>query len=232
MTEINLVSQPTVQLVDWMGEDDTAIVQAAQVSVVGGNEGDGAKDPVRFINYLMKWRHGSPFESIVLKFYVKAPIFVVREFMRHRMASYNEVSGRYKKLEPNFYVYPTDRPLVNEGNGAVPKLVAGDGYQEWLVLNELTKVYEAAWDSYETMIYEGIANEVARAVLPVGIMSEFYVTMNLRGLMNFLSLRTSDSGLSNPQREIEDVAKEMEFYFSVRYPAAYAAFNNNGRIAP
>lgn len=232
MTEINLVSQPTVQLVDWMGEDDTAIVQAAQVSVVGGNEGDGAKDPVRFINYLMKWRHGSPFESIVLKFYVKAPIFVVREFMRHRMASYNEVSGRYKKLEPDFYVYPTGRPVVNEGSGAVPKLVAGDMYQELLVHDSLQEIYEQAWSSYETLIDAGIANEVARAVLPVGIMSEFYVTMNLRGLMNFLSLRTSDSGLSNPQREIEDVAKAMEVYFAERYPAAYAAFNNNGRIAP
>lgn len=231
MTEIKFVDHMTVRLVDHMG-DDASVVRAAQVSVVGENAGDGAKDPYRFISYLMRWRHGSPFEAGVMQFYVQAPIYVVREFMRHRMASYNEVSGRYKKLDPVFFVYPEGRPLVNEGNGAVPKLVAGDGYQEWLLSQELQHVYEHAWASYELMLADGIATEVARAVLPVGIMSEFYVTMNLRGLMNFLSLRTSDSGLSNPQLEIERVAKQMEALFAEHYPNVYATFNDNGRIAP
>jgi len=96
----------------------------------------------------------------------------------------------------------------------------------------LERVYNVAWANYESMTDQGIANEVARAVLPVGIMSEFYVTMNLRGLMNFLSLRTSDSGLSNPQLEIEQVAKQMEALFAEHYPNVYATFNDNGRIAP
>lgn len=231
MTEIKLVDHTTVKLVDHMG-DDASVVRAAQVSVVGENAGDGAKDPYRFISYLMRWRHGSPFEAGVMQFYVHAPIYVVREFMRHRMASYNEVSGRYKKLDPVFFVYPEGRPVVNEGNGAVPKLVRGDERQELLVRRVLELSYEESWYQYERMIEEGIANEVARAVLPVGIMSEFYVTLNLRGLMNFLSLRTSDSGLSNPQLEIEQVAKQMEVLFAEHYPNVYATFNDNGRIAP
>lgn len=231
MTEIKLVDHTTIKLVDHMG-DDASVVRAAQVSVVGENAGDGAKDPYRFISYLMRWRHGSPFEAGVMQFYVHAPIYVVREFMRHRMASYNEVSGRYKKLDPVFFVYPEGRPLVNAGNGAVPKLVAGEPGLDEYVENHLRESYAEAWDHYERMINSGVANEVARAVLPVGIMSEFYVTMNLRGLMNFLSLRTSDSGLSNPQLEIEQVAKQMEALFAEHYPNVYATFNDNGRIAP
>lgn len=211
---------------------DASVIRAAQVSVVGANNGEGAKDPYRFINYLMRSRHGSPFEAGVLQFYVEAPIYVAREFMRHRIASYNEVSGRYKKLSPRFFVYPEGRGTVNDGTGAKPNLVAGTSEQNDLATMALEYVYSEAWETYEAMLEKGIATEVARAVLPVGQMTEFYVTMNLRSLMNFINLRTSDTGASNPQAEIEMVAKKMEDEFARAFPVVYATFVDNGRVAP
>jgi len=231
MTEITMVDNVTVELIDCMGADDS-VIRAAQVSVIGRNDGDGAKDPHRFINYLMRDRHGSPFEAGTMQFYVEAPIYVAREFMRHRMASYNEVSGRYKKLAPRFFVYPEGRGVVNEGSGAVPKLVPGSPAQHDLVARALERVYKQSWANYESLTDQGIATEVARAVLPVGLMTEFYVTMNLRSLMNFINLRTSDTGASRPQAEIEMVAKKIEEAFAREFPVVYATFNDNGRVAP
>jgi len=231
MTEITFVDDVTVELIDYMGGDDS-VIRAAQVSVIGRNDGDEAKDPYRFINYLMRSRHGSPFEAGAMQFYVEAPIYVAREFMRHRMASYNEVSGRYKKLAPRFFMYPEGRGVVNEGNGAVPKMVPGSLGQDKLVRRALEDVYRTSWAHYESMTDQGIATEVARAVLPVGLMTEFYVTMNLRSLMNFINLRTSDTGASRPQAEIEMVAKKIEDAFARAFPVVYATFNDNGRVAP
>lgn len=232
MTELRFVNNMTVELVRSMG-DDKSIIQAAQVSVVGGNDGEGAKDPERFLSYLMRWRHGSPFESTAMTFRIQVPIAIAREWMRHRIGwSYNEVSGRYKVLEPVFYVPDHDRPLVNVGTSAKPELAAGDGTQEAVMLVNLNSTYGYAWSAYESMIHAGIANEVARFALPVGTMTEFYATCNARSLMAFLALRTSDAGMSHPQYEIEEAAHMLEKEFANLFPATYAAFVKHGRVAP
>jgi thymidylate synthase (FAD) len=183
----------------------------------------------------MRDRHGSPFEHNAFTFYVEAPIFVFREFMRHRIASYNEESGRYKELEPMFYVPDMERKLIQKGKPGAYEFELGD-------LGHLTTVYRStyrankrAYEEYQKMLDAGIAREVARGVLPVNIYSSMYVTMNARSLMNFLSLRTMREGThfpSFPQREIEMVAEMMESLWAEKMPITYETFNKNGRVTP
>jgi thymidylate synthase (FAD) len=166
---------------------------------------------------------------------VQAPIFVFREFMRHRIASYNEESGRYRELRPVFYVPSAERKLIQEGKPGAYRFVDGTPEQSALVEAETTRVCTEAYAAYQRMLEAGIAREVARIVLPVTIYSSMYVTMNARSLMNFLSLRTKreDSTFpSFPQREIEMVAEKMEAFWRGLMPLTAQAFDSNGRVSP
>ena len=222
--------------------DDSDVLFAARVSTQGEKtldkaaSGEGATDRDRgLINYLMRDRHGSPFEHNSMTFYVQAPIFVFREFMRHRIASYNEESGRYRELRPVFYVPGPERNLVQEGKPGAYVFVPGTPEQTELAQTEIKASCTAAYASYQRMLDAGIAREVARAVLPVTIYSSMYVTMNARSLMNFLSLRTKREDThfkSFPQREIEMVAEKMEDFWADLMPLTYQAFNKNGRVSP
>lgn len=205
---------------------------AARVST--GAEADESRDK-GLINYLMRDRHGSPFEHNAFTFYIEAPIFVFREFMRHRMASYNEESGRYKELSPVFYIPNGDRKLVQIGKPGAYTFEDGDSAQHALVEGGIAEGCSIAYGKYTEMLEAGVAREVARMVLPVNIYSSMYVTMNARSLMNFLSLRTTREGThfpSFPQREIEMVAEKMECFFAEKMPITYETFNKNGRVAP
>lgn len=226
-------SDVTVELVDSMGHD-YSVARAARVSTGGSMEIDLEKDKA-LINYLMRDRHGSPFEHNAFTFYIEAPIFVFREFMRHRIASYNEESGRYKKLEPVFYVPDENRKLVQVGKPGAYTFEPGTEDQTFRATAAITYASLDSYRRYEEMLAEGIAREVARMVLPVNIYSSMFVTINARSLMNFLSLRTihPDSKVpSFPQREIEMVAEQMETYFMENMPATHEAFCRNGRVAP
>lgn len=233
MTDITFRSDVTVELIQHMGTDES-VVRAARVSTGTFDGWDSAKDP-GLINYLMRDRHGSPFEHNAFTFYVEAPIFVFREFMRHRIASYNEESGRYKELSPVFYVPGPDRKLKQIGKPGAYTFVDGDYSQKVQVPAEMMRICDEAYSSYSRMLKIGIAREVARAVLPVSIYSSMYVTMNARSMMNFLSLRTTREGThfpSFPQREIEMVAEKMEEIFAEKMPITYETFNKNGRVSP
>ncbi|MCY0946797.1 FAD-dependent thymidylate synthase [Streptomyces antarcticus] len=227
----------TVQLVDH-NLSDQAVVRAARVSTVGQTHqspDEAADRETGLINYLMRERHGSPFEHGSLTLYVEAPIFVFREWQRHRIASYNEESARYRELRPAFYLPTVGRNLVQVGKPGSYRFEPGTAEQFSTVDTELVTAYETAYRSYERMLSAGIAREVARAALPVGIYSSMYVTMNPRGLMNFLSLRThrEDAAfVSHPQREIEVCADKAEAIFASLMPATHAAFEANGRVAP
>lgn len=234
----------TVELVRAQASD-TDVLYSARVSTVGEQtlETDAAasestelaKRDLGLINYLMRDRHGTPFEHNSMTFYVSAPIFVFREFQRHRMASYNEESGRYRQLRPVFYVPNRERMLVQEGRPGKYEFFPGTPEQHELVENEIRDSSTRAYESYQRMLAAGVAREVARSVLPVNIYSSMYVTMNARSLMNFLSLRTKreDSAFpSFPQREIEMVAEKMEAFWRELMPATAAAFDKNGRVAP
>jgi thymidylate synthase (FAD) len=231
MTEIKFRSDMTVELIDSMGTDKS-VVRAARVS--SGSASDDSDGDAGLINYLMRDRHGSPFEHNAFTFRIEAPIFVFREFMRHRIASYNEESGRYKQLEPVFYIPAEDRPLVQIGKPGAYTFEEGTAEQSALVKEALLANSEDAYEIYEKMLEEGVAREVARMALPVNIYSSMYVTMNARSLMNFLSLRSLEQGTypSFPQEEIAWVANGMESWFAERMPITYKAFVNNGRVAP
>lgn len=239
--QIEFRSDVTVELVR-SSAHDSDVLFAARVSTQGEQTLAAAQDAELdasrskgLINYLMRDRHGSPFEHNSMTFYVQAPIFVFREFMRHRIASYNEESGRYRELRPVFYVPGPERNLVQIGKTGAYEFVPGTPEQTALVDAEVRSVCEAAFASYQRMLEAGVAREVARIVLPLSIYSSMYVTMNARALMNFLSLRTKrpDSHFpSFPQREIEMVAEKMEQHFEQLMPFTHAAFNENGRVAP
>jgi len=227
-----LLEEVQVKLIDSMASD-LAVTRSAQVSVKGENKPD--TDTPRLINYLLSARHGSPFEHCTFTWYVKGPIFTFREFMRHRIASYNEWSGRYSELLPEFYLPNELRNLVNIGSSARPEFAPGSPEQYALMVEAVLDAYETAWESYQKMLGAGIANEVARIVLPVGIMSQMYVTMNARALMNFLSLRIDhpESAVrSRPQIEIQMVAEKMEEDFKELMPHTWKAWHDNGRVAP
>ena len=232
---INLTSSMDVELVQSVGSDAN-IAAAARVSTGLDLSQYSEKENAGLINYLVKHRHGSPFEHNSMTFRISAPIFVFREFHRHRVGwSYNEVSARYKKLEPRFYIYPGERPLVQEGSSAHPKLVHGDQSLVLSTNGTLYTAYKDAWDMYELLLRDGVANEVARAVLPVGVYSEMYATCNARSLMAFLSLRVDDASSkfeTKPQWEIEQVALGMEDHFQKLFPATWEAFQKNGRVSP
>ncbi|MFJ9544438.1 FAD-dependent thymidylate synthase [Streptomyces sp. NPDC101225] len=234
-----LRSDVTVELVK-SSASDADVLFAARVSTLGEQSLEELqKDPERskgLINYLMRDRHGSPFEHNSMTFFISAPIFVFREFMRHRVGwSYNEESGRYRELESVFYVPGESRKLVQEGRPGKYVFVEGTPAQRAAVTGVLTESYEQAYTAYQKLLAEGVAREVARAVLPVGLFSSMYATCNARSLMHFLGLRTQHELAkvpSFPQREIEMVGEKMEAEWARLMPLTYAAFNANGRVAP
>jgi thymidylate synthase (FAD) len=235
---INFRDDVTVELVK-ANASDSDVVWAARVSTAGENSLDDVDaDPTRsagVINYLARERHGSPFEHTSMTFFISAPIFVFREFMRHRIASYNEESGRYRELRPNFYIPSKERKLVQIGKAGSYTFIDGSDEQYVITVNAIKESCILAYENYKKMLDAGVAREVARAVLPVGLYSTMYVTMNARALMNFLSLRTSHEGShfpSYPQREIEMVAEKMEQYFATLMPITHEAFQKSGRVAP
>lgn len=265
MNEITLTSDITVRLIQSMGGDH-AIVAAAKVSTCGEDAlkfADPAlvTDNTGLINYLMKQCHGSPFECSAMTFFVHAPIFVWREWHRHRIGfSYNEESARYRPLSPTFWVPRRDRKMIPiEGwKPGRPKFrtmdeaareMAGMG-NEYLYPNGPSdfadawygreierdrKSYQLAYDMYQESISDGIALEVARCKLPVGIYSSCWVTCNPRSLMNLISLRTHEPEaffVSYPQAEIEEAVRVCESFLEKGWPITYAAFVKHGRHAP
>lgn len=238
MSEAIFRSDMSVDLVKHSASD-ADVIWAARVSTAGEQSLDEiSKDPAKsagLINYLARERHGSPFEHTSMTFFISAPIFVFREFMRHRIASYNEESGRYRELQPVFYIPAPERKLVQIGKTGSYEFIDGTQEQYNITVSSMKESYVFAYEKYQKMLEAGVAREVARAVLPVGLYSSMYVTMNARALMNFLSLRTSREGShfpSYPQREIEMVAEKMEEVFARLMPLTHGAFEKSGRIAP
>lgn len=238
MTEIQFTSDLGVQLINSTGSDNL-FAAAARVSTQGEASLNSLEvDPSEvkgLINFLMKNRHSSPFEHGQMTFLVHAPIFVFRELMRHRIASYNEESGRYKELAPVFYIPPKHRPLVQVGKAGAYEFVDGDKDQHNHVTSQIRWVSRESYESYQELLEAGVAREVARMVLPLNIMSSAYVTMNPRALMNFLSLRTKSEDStypSFPQWEIQQVADRFEALYAEQYPITHAAFRQNGGVAP
>lgn len=239
MTEIIVKSDVDVQLVDYMGSD-SHIVMTARVSTLGDTldrtiSPDPAKD-AGLINFLMRDRHGTPFEHNSLTFRITAPMFVFYEFHRHRVGwSYNEESARYRELEPVFYVPRNTRALQQVGRPGAYEFKEGSYSQKRLVEGTHVRAAIAAWGEYQYMLSNGIAREVARNVLPVSIFKTMYATCNLRSLFSFLSLRWAhpDSQVPTfPLDEIQMVAEKLDALARPYFPLAFASFDKNGRVSP
>lgn len=237
MTDIDCRSDMTVELCDSMGSDES-ILRAMLASTARAHEVDDYDEDQKFgkINFLMKNLHGTPFEHAAMTFYMEMPIFVFREFHRHRVGwSYNETSARYVELSPVFYVPALDRNLVQQGKPGHYQFVPGTPEQHDRMRLWMIESCGESYACYQAMLAEGIAKEVARMVLPVSIYSAQYATCNPRSLMAFLALRTNRSDAmfpSKPMREIEMVAEDMEAAFAKKFPLTYRAFCENGRVAP
>lgn len=219
------------------------VVAAARVSTSGEDalryaDPAEAEESAGLIRYLMKMRHGSTFEHGSLTFFVHAPIFVWREWHRHRLQSFNEESARWKRLEPVFYIPPRDRPMMRaEGwkPGRPKFLRCEDGRLYEALVSRLRHVYQAAYEAYEVNLAAGFDPGLARACLPVGIYSSCWVTVNPRSLMAFLSLRThvlEARYVSYPLYEIEEAAWACEAIFRRGWPLTHRAWNEAGRVAP
>lgn len=240
MSDITFTNQLTTRLVNHAASDE-GVVAAARVSTIGIKSTEylstDAEESSGLINFLMKNRHGTPFEHNMFTFFVQAPIAVFREWHRHRIGwSYNEESGRYKQLEPMFYVPSRERPLKQVGKpGHYEFVPLGDEMAYERMVATLQISCKDSYHRYEILLNEGIAKEVARGVLPVYIYSSMYATCNARSLMSFLSLRTKDDRStfkSFPMWEIEQVALQAESHFADLMPITYKAFIDNGRVAP
>lgn len=215
-----------VELIDNKAHD-IDVVNAARVSF-GRTSKSMAESDEKLIGFLMKNRHGTPFEHNYMKFQVRAPIFVFREWHRHRIGvSINEVSGRYKELETVFYL-PTGRVRTQTGKPGHYKFETASADKEREALGMMIGVYDRAKAAYRELLELGVAKEIARCVLPVATYSEMHWTCNARSLMSFLSLRNS----KHAQREIREYAEQMEKMFSKVMPITHKAFVDCGRVAP
>jgi thymidylate synthase (FAD) len=234
-TTIQLTSEITVDLIDSMGNDGR-IVQAARVST----QGVGASDEESYglIRYLMMNRHGTPFEHGSLTIRVHAPIKVWREWHRHRVGwSYNEESGRYKQLDPIFYIPPRERLMIRpEGfKSARPAFDLANDVEYREVCSALRCGYQASYREYERMLALQVDRGLARDVLGVGIYSACFCTANPRSIMHFLELRTDHPEAKRPSRplyEIAVAANKLETVFASIWPLTYKAWNEAGRSAP
>lgn len=223
-TAVEVTSEVKATLIDSMG-DDESVVHAARVSIVGARAETESGERTGLLNFLMKNRHASPFEHVTATFMLDIPLFVAREVQRHRTFSYNEVSGRYSILEPKFYTPPIDRPLQQVGKPGAYSFTEGTHNQQSNVQIVLKHAYMYSWDRYQELLNYGIAKEVARDVLPVGIFTAFYMTGNLRNWLSYLSLRTAPDALF----EIQEVSRQIEKELWKIAPTCMRVWDSNGR---
>jgi thymidylate synthase (FAD) len=207
--------------------DDLSVVNGARVSFARRKTEMDSSDE-GLIRFLMRDRHGSPFEHNAFRFHVRCPIFVAREWFRHRIGSFNEFSMRYAKATDDFYVPEAADVRSQVGKpGAYSFEPVSDELAE-RAREELQAVYEQAFEAYERLVEAGVARELARAVMPVGAYTQFYWTVNARALMNFVSLRNSEFA----QLEIRRYAEAVEAFFGEQMPVTHAAFVANERLSP
>lgn len=219
MSKVELISyiQPVNKTEDWTL--DKEIVRAARVSYANDSTVTSEEKDSKLIKYLMVNKHTSPFESVVFTFHVQCPIFIARQFMRHRTFSYNEVSARYTELPEDFFV-PESLPVQAKGNKQMSDASSVD--YEWILLLDLKDHNEASYRLYKDLLEAGVSREYARTVLPVSIMTRFYCTVDLHNLFHFLRLRLH----AHAQKEIREVAESMLALIEPLAPLSVAAFKD------
>jgi thymidylate synthase (FAD) len=223
---IQVLDHGFVRLDDAMASD-LSVVNSARVSF-GRRKTEMDESDEGLIRFLMRDHHGTPFEHNAFRFHIRAPIFVAREWFRHRVGSFNEFSMRYAKATDDFYVPEPDDVRTQVGKPGAYSFEPVDPELAEQTRDELRAVYEQAYATYERLVEAGVARELARAVMPVGAYTEFYWTVNARALMNFVALRAHETA----QREIRRYAEAVETFFAEKMPVTHAAFVANDRVAP
>lgn len=223
--EFTVLDKGFVRLVDYYGSDQR-IVQSARVSYGAGTK--TVSQDAALIDYLLRHQHTSPFEQVVFTFHLKMPIFVARQWVRHRMGRMNEVSGRYSIMKDEFYV-PEDSCIANQSsdNKQGRNLEPLPKEQAEKVRTEFIAGQEAAYKTYAGMVESGLAREIARINLPLALYTEFYWQMDLHNLFHFLKLRLD----SHAQYEIRKYAEVILDMVRKVCPMATASFENNMNAA-
>ena len=220
--KIDVLDKGFIRLVDFMGGDNR-VVSSARVSF--GAVSKGEEQDKRLIKYLLEHAHHTPFEHCYFQFHICCPIFVARQWMRHRWGSYNEVSARYTQVKDEFYI-------PSQFRGQDTKNKQGSVPTSSLDQETLIKLYEdsveASYAAYNKLIEAGVAREMARGVLPVCQYTQFYWSVNARSLLNFLSLRTD----KHAQWEIRVYADAIAKTFQEKMPWSWEAFEELSRKLP
>lgn len=219
--EFPLLDKGFIRLVDYLGSDQR-IVQSARVSY-----GDGTKSYRQdqgLINYLLRNDHTSPFEQVVFTFHIKAPIFVARQWVRHRTARMNEISGRYSVMQDECYI-PDDEHIAKqaEDNKQGREKTPVDSDEARMVREKLQESYDKAFEVYNELLDKGIAREISRINLPLSMYTEFYWQIDLHNLFHFLALRLD----SHAQYEIRVYAEKMLEIVRAVCPMATQAFEKH-----
>lgn len=212
-----LLDHGYLQLVDNMGTD-LSIVRSARVSY----DGKGKSTDEGLINYLMKNGHNTPFESCVVTFEIKAPIFVVRQWHRHRTQSYNEISARYTELPAEFYVPELDQITTQSKDNKQMRTDQQHEAAEY-ISTIILRSNERSFENYQRMINGGCPRELARSVLPVGTYTKFFATANLHNWFKFIGERSDP----HAQHEIRVYSDAILETLESLYPIATKAFKDN-----
>lgn len=218
--EFQCLDKGFVRLVDVMGNDDS-IVQAARVSYGSGTK--KVHEDRGLIRYLMRHQHTTPFEMVEFKFHVKLPIFVARQWIRHRTANVNEYSGRYSEMKDEFYI-PEEQYLRKQSvtNKQGRSDEGFDSHEASEILTSFQNHADTSYAHYEALLAKGVAREIARIVLPVSNYTEWYWKVDLHNLFHFLRLRLD----SHAQYEIRVYAEAMAQIVQSIVPVAYEAFED------
>jgi len=222
----NVLDHGWVELHSVMGNDLT-IVNAARQSF-GQTSTDMGEKEKGLINFLMRERHGTPFEMVVFTFNIKLPIFVMREWVRHRIASINEYSGRYSKMIEDYYIPKDSKIRSQTGKPGAYRFEPVGTFKAKAVQKFMAAVSSVCWNSYEILLKMGIAKEVARMILPVNFYTQITWTINLRSLLNFINLRSADTAMW----EIQEYSRAVEWIIHQQIPVTYDSFLKNKRVAP
>lgn len=208
--------------------DDLSVVNSARVSFAkSSDEMDSAG--IGLINFLMRERHGTPFEHNSFRFVISCPLFVAREWFRHRIGSFNEFSARYSEVKNEFFVPELDDIRTQVGKPGSYSFEQIQAYPYGVKAHEIIEEQNmAAYRAYKELLDIGVAKELARSVLPVAMYTQFYWTVNARSVMNFLSLRNAETA----QLEIRRYAEDVEALFASVMPITHAAWVTNNRQAP
>lgn len=234
--QVKFRSDMQVELLDCFGTD-SKVAQVARVST--RNEEATPERDARLVGTLVNEGHMVPLEHAAMTFRIECPIFVSRQIVKHRMSSISELSARYSEMPPEFYVPGEHRKLGQTGSRMAYDMVDLEGEAQVYVQSLIAENSELAWECYLDALRMGAAREVARMVLPVNVYTEIRMTMNLRSLLNFLSLRVDWKSqgydnvkqVSHPQYEVQMVALEMAKHLMVNFPAVWQAFHEKGFVA-